>query len=434
MRFKKILLTGVSLASTSILLVGCASSAPQRMPDDSTAQTQSKKKTIALDLARGKISQSSGLMSIPVFIKNTGTNSTVINSQNFTLEIQGHKFKPLKITGESSDFHLDFDTGNTYNNTISFYLGTTLKKNELKYVKLYYTMDNGKKVKASVLSTETNQNDLKVSNAQNLTDIGTYYKDILSYTKKIKDATKNDNEIPSVRNTFSDPNYDRFKMWVVIPKKDSKNAVIKVLNQTSTDISIPFDNIEVSDKDNDETRVQASYRNYTLVVPHGKTAMITLPLENEIDSKNGPYTAKFRTKDTNSSFFSTKDALYPVETVFSDNGNDISKLFTLTPDQYTSKQIEWSKPKLNFQDNTLTITAQLKDYFAMRFDPKNFNLVGYNSDSTIKDKELAIAASPKTIKSGDPVDIVIKFKDLSFLKDCSNIDLKYKQKLITKVR
>lgn len=420
------------LGVLSITLTACKSKPAPQFSEDSTPRQQQQKKTVAMELARGKITQSAGIMTIPIVLKNTGTNSTVINSQNFTLKIQDYKFKPMKIPGEASDYHLDFNQGNVFNNTISFYLGKKLKPNQLKYVQLYYKLDNGKEVKASQLTNSTNQNDLQASYNQKSTDIGTYYKNIKDYTKQVKETEKTGGQPSSLNNTFQDSNYDRLKMWCVVPTKDSSNVIIKVLNQTNTDIQIPFDDIELSDKDNDETRISPSYRNYTLLIPHGKYAMVTVPLESKVIKEGEPYTVKVRTND--SAFFSTSGAIYPIETVFSESGTNVNELFSLTPDEYVKSQISWSAPKLDIDGNTLAVTVQVKDYFALHFKPQRFTLIGYNDDGTIGDKEISIQASPTSVSTSDPTKITIRFKDLSLLKQYTHIELKYKNRSLLKVK
>ena len=144
---KKSKLTVVLFLAT-VLFSGCANN---KMPDltnkNNSKVDQDKQPTVAIALARGKILQSSGLITIPVVLKNIGSNSTVISSKNFTLEVQGHKFNTFNASGEASDYHQDFDSNRIWNNTLSFYLGTTLTPKQLQHVKLFYQMDNGKKYK-----------------------------------------------------------------------------------------------------------------------------------------------------------------------------------------------------------------------------------------------------------------------------------------------
>ena len=93
----------VVLFLATVLLSGCANN---KMPDltnknSSSKVDQEKQPTVAIALARGKILQSSGLITIPVVLKNIGSNSTVISSKNFTLEVQGHKFNTFNAPGEA---------------------------------------------------------------------------------------------------------------------------------------------------------------------------------------------------------------------------------------------------------------------------------------------------------------------------------------------
>lgn len=425
---KKSKLTVVLFLAT-VLLSGCANN---KMPDlsnknSSSKVDQDKQPTVAIALARGKILQSSGLITIPVVLKNIGSNSTVISSKNFTLEVQGHKFNTFNAPGEASDYHQDFDSNRIWNNTLSFYLGTTLTPKQLQHVKLFYQMDNGKEIQAKVLTTSTNQNNIRSNLNNHMKSIGTYYSDITSFVKKNKEG-----EDISLKDSFSDPDYDKFKTWIVVPKKDPHNIIIKVLNQSNTDISISFNNIELVDRNNVETRVAPSYRNYFLIIPHGKYAMASVPMESKLDVSRKPFSTKVRADDND--FFSTQDAIYPIETVISSNGKDINSLFSLTPKEYKKCNISWSKPVLDFENNKLSVTVELKDYFALHAKAKAFSLVGVNKDKTIGDKEYCCKLSPAKITKSDPTDMILSFKDLSLLKTYSNIELRYKNSKIMQIK
>ncbi len=424
------------LGSVSLLLTACSSR--QSAPTESLSQNenkQKKNKTISMELARGKISQSAGMITVPVILKNTGTNSTVINSNNFTLKIKDQSFKPFTIKGEASDYHLDFSNNNTFNNTISFYLGSALTRQELKDVQLFYTMDNGNNIKAQVNNNATDQKYLTTNMTQNMKHIGEYYSDIIDYKKQLKQAEESDSDnLPALKDMFQDNEYDHFKMWVVLSKSDPNTIVIKVLNQSNTDVSIPFDNLEVVDKSNVETRIAPSYRNYYLVVPYGKYAMVSVPLQDKVDVKSEPLTTKVRKDNNSSDFFDTKKSIYPIETVVSSNSGDINELFTLNPSTYEKSQIDWSNPVLDIQKNEFKSTVEISDYFALVYSKKKFKLVGLNKDSTIGDIEVPNSVTPSRVTTSDPTQIVMKFKDLSLLKNYPHIVLKYSNNTIMKVK
>uniref|UniRef100_UPI00262AD516 hypothetical protein n=1 Tax=uncultured Lactobacillus sp. TaxID=153152 RepID=UPI00262AD516 len=389
MKCKIILKIATLFTIVFVFITGCSSNQTQGTGKESenkvrTSQQKSNDKTISMVVARGKVSQSVGLLSVPVVLKNTGSNNTVINSKNFTLKIENQSIKPISIPGEASDYHLDFSSGKVFNGIISFYLGTDLSKKQIKNMKLYYTLDNDKKVEASVLDTTVDQKNIASSMTNQLTPIGEYYRNIISFVKSVQ---SNKGNPPTIKNQFNDEKYDRFKLWVVIPSSNSRYIVVKALNQTNTDITVPLSDFEISDRDNNETQISPAYRNYNLLIPHGKYATAVIPLENNISDKAKPYTTKLRTN--NSEFFDTKKSIYPVETVFGEGGKDLTNLFILSPSQYNTKLISWSKPVLNIQKNSLKISVQINDYFALKLQAKPFKLIGYNDDETIGDKETA---------------------------------------------
>lgn len=415
-----------------LMLTGCGSSQSSQMvseQDDSEGET--KQKTVDVQFLRGQVSQSAGLLTMPVLLKDTGTNDTVVSSRNFTLTIQGHDFKPFKITNTPADFHENLSSSGVFEDTLSFYLGTKLTTKQLKLIKLIYTMDNGKKKIAKTMSASTDQSNTENSIVDSMTKIGDYYQDI---TKYIKD----DNENSSLEDEFNDADYDKFKMWVLVNKQDSKNIILQVYNQTNTDIAIPFSEIELVDKTGDEFQVDPDYRRNYLCIPHGKFEVITIPLEAKPNMAKAPFTMRVRPSQTsatgsNNNFISTKKSYYPIECVVTD-AKDISKAFSLTPDQYVKNNITWSKPVLNFKDRTFKCTVQLSDLFFLRADRAKYSLVGIDDDGTEGDEEIPKDVQPLKVNSDSPTQIDMRFGNLKLLKTYKHIELRYNNKKLMKVK
>ncbi|MCT7871400.1 MAG: hypothetical protein N4Q18_10445, partial [Lactobacillus crispatus] len=86
MKLKKKIITSLILLFSPLFLSACASQ--QTAPDVSGTDEQ-KQPTVDVSLRQGQLSQSAGLITMPVLLRNTGTNSTVVSSRNFALHIQG---------------------------------------------------------------------------------------------------------------------------------------------------------------------------------------------------------------------------------------------------------------------------------------------------------------------------------------------------------
>src|SRR5699024_1343876 len=150
--------------------------------------------------------------SMPVVVNNAGTDSTVISSQNFTLIIDGHKFKAFQVPDEPSDFHQDLGTTQSWQNVISFYIGTKLSNSMLKKAQLTYQADNGSTVKAQFLSSSNAQSKLQNVTYSGYTSVPDYYAKSKQYIDNAKETVKTGGSANSLKDGLGDAKYDRFRM------------------------------------------------------------------------------------------------------------------------------------------------------------------------------------------------------------------------------
>ena len=121
---KRMILVGAAVLCMALNLTACGKS--NSVKEQNRSSSLSSQKTLNVQLLRGKFEQCSGLISVPVVLKNTGTNRTLIDSNNFALHLGGKTYHPYEISGEASDFHINFASKNTYQNTITFNVGKQL--------------------------------------------------------------------------------------------------------------------------------------------------------------------------------------------------------------------------------------------------------------------------------------------------------------------
>ncbi|QDR73713.1 hypothetical protein FOD75_11535 (plasmid) [Limosilactobacillus reuteri] len=439
MKKAKLITIGLVGLVASLILTGCGNRATtaNQMSSQST-QSSSSTPTLKVTLQRGKYQQAAGLLSVPVVLTNQGTNSTVINSENFTLNIAGHKFKPYQINGEPADYHYDFASGNIWQNTVSFDIGVHLTASELKQVKLTYKTDSGKSVTASKMSNTISQSKTKVSMQQTSgspTDLGTYFNNAKEYQKTKKEREAENSRVPSLEDSFDDENYDQLRMWVAIPttgSAGSKVAAVKIMNSTKTDMILPYRDFELVDKEGNEIQVDPSYRNYMLEIPHGKYTTVTIPMETTLKPSNGSYTVQLR-KDPggtspSGSFFDTKDSFHEVEVVSSDE-TDIDTIFSLTADKYPSDDIKWSNQQVDTDNNKVSATVQLSDYFNLANRAAGYHVVGTNDDGTKKTVSVK-KVTPKYVMTTDPAKVTWKVNNLADVMNYQHVVLQYKDKTI----
>ena len=122
MKVRKILLLCLVL-SLVVILSGCGkqkvTTANQHNKQEQS-DSSSSRPTLSLEFVHGEYQQAAGLISVPIVFENTGSNRTLIDSNNFTLIVNGKKYHPYQENNEASDFHIDFSNNNVYQNTVTF--------------------------------------------------------------------------------------------------------------------------------------------------------------------------------------------------------------------------------------------------------------------------------------------------------------------------
>lgn len=430
MKIKKVISASAILLSSAMLMSACGNKATQSVGQQQ-ARNANQQKTVKLDFWHGDLAQSQGIITMPVVINNAGTNDTVISSQNFTLTIDGHKFKTFQVEGEPSDFHDNLQANGTWSNLISFYLGTNLTKKQLKKVQLEYDADNGSVVHSQFLSSSD-----APAKVQSVTKSGTsladYYAKATDYIKQAKNSIKSGNKPNSLTSQFQDGKYDQFRFWVLGSSKYPDVAIFKAINNTNTDLYLPLANIQFEDKDKNDIQVHPTYRSYTILIPHGKSIDLGIPLESNLKASETPYQVQFRSSNggNNAAFTSTSGSFNPAEFVFN-NSADFAKAFMITPDQYPKQSISWKNSKI--EHNSLTVDVKLYDYFYINSDKSKYALVGLNNDGTVGDTEKALSVDPTKI-TGTGSSMTFKFDDLSVIKTYKKIALQYNGKNLFRIK
>lgn len=430
MKVRKILLLCLVL-SLVVILSGCGkqkvTTANQHNKQEQS-DSSSSRPTLSLEFVHGEYQQAAGLISVPIVFENTGSNRTLIDSNNFTLIINGKKYHPYQENNEASDFHIDFSNNNVYQNTVTFNIKKRLTKSELKKVKLTYLTDKGNEVTAKKISKNVLLQDIRENvSGYNPTDIGTYYKQSISYLENAAEQKKKDPnaKITSIEDHFNDKKYDQFHVWVAVPSTGnvgSKVVVFKVLNDSNTDFNVSYGDLELVDKNGNEIQVAPSYRNFNIQFPHGKYTTVVVPMEATLKSRKQPYQVEVRADSSGNnptgSFFNTKKSFNPAEVKFS---NEITSdsLFSLSPVQYPKDKIVWSDQKVDTASNTITAEVQLMDYFNLKND--NYQLIGFNDDGQ---REIeGVKAKPAYVATTDKTKITWKAKNLNSVMAYQHVQL-----------
>lgn len=420
---KKIFALLSFLVATAIFSTGCSSATQPKALSSQSSSSSSSSEVADTTLNYGMLTQAQGILSVPIVLTNNTDSDMDMSSDNFILKAYGHEIKPFQISGEASDFHETIGSGSSYQNVLSYYLGTTLTDKELKHVTLYYKMDNGKLARATEETDET-----PTGSIGNYTSLSDYYSNTIDYNTQAEDNAKEGTDTASIGDQFSDSDYDKLYFWIIGSKHNKKQIYLKIANKTNTDFYLDFSSFELVNANGNETHIDPNYQGNTLLIPHGKTMNAVAPLERAISTDDAPYTVEFRT-NSNSSFFDTKKAFHPVEFVIS-NSKLLKDAFTVSPDQYPKSGISWKKPKLS--GNTLTISVSLRDYFVIHAEAEKFKLVGVNKDGTAGDTEVPISVSPLDI-NGDET-IKLKFNSLEAIKTYKKIVLKYGDETLSTVK
>lgn len=407
-----------AMAFVSLFLVGCSKSTTPQVGSSQSSSSSSSVQVDDVTLKYTTFTQAQGVISIPIVLTNNSSSTLDLSSENLTLTVFGHKLKPFQISGEASDFHSTLNAGSSYKNIISFYLGTTLTKEDLKHISLTYKMNNGKTTTATKLTAEDNVN----ATQANYTELSDYYSNTIAYNEDLAKSENDGTSSTNIEEKFNDADYDKLYFWVIGSKYNSKQIYLKIVNKTSTDFYLDFSTIELVNSNGNEIHIDPNYQSNVLLIPHGKSVNVIVPLESAISNSEVPYTVEFRT-DTNSSFFNTKKAFNPVEFVFS-NSKLLKDVFTVSPVNYPENGISWKKP--SFSKNTLSVGVSLNDYFVIHAEASKFKLVGLNKDGSVGDSETPESMSPSDITSSGT--IKLNFDNLEAIKTYKKFALKYEDK------
>lgn len=447
-RVKKIcrlLLTGLVLTLGILIIAGCGRS------NTATTATQSNKQhSSTIKFWHGAINQTAGIITVPIVMENGSQNDSIVNSKNFTLVYKNQKVPVFQAQGEASDYHDTFAAGDTWSNVVAFYIGTELDQSELSKLQFNYRLDNGeqitaKSISASSAQSKTSSDDSGTSNAKTL---GDYYSDIKSYAADQKRSNSSDTsagqdsdgiDSSQLKQQFNDSKYDQVRTWIAASTKAPKSIVVKISNQSNTDFVLSLSNIELVDNNNEEIQIAPSYRNYSVDLPHGKFTTVSLPLETNLNSSNGPYKVKFKANqsgndDSNNSFFSTSSAPYPVEFALN-NADSYADLYYAEPDTFNDATMEWTGPHLSWKSDTLKVKCMINDYFSIRAKATDFKLVGLTNDGSVGDSENAEKGAPMEIKATDSAtQVKLVFGDLKTLKTYKHILLRYKDHSLCRIK
>lgn len=428
-KHKNVLKFSLFLLTASLALTGCSNKATMPSAQQKQQNRQNQQQNVQLGVYMGDVAQDQNMLTIPVIINNTGTNKTVISSQNFTLKIDGHKFKPLQVPGETSDFHDDLASNGCWQNTVSFYVGTKLSNKLLQSVELTYLGDNGKQIKAEYIKSEEAPKQMQNANFSSYTSVPDYYSNVADYITQSIQERKNGSPARSLKDQFKDSRYDKFRLWGTASSKYPDLMILKMRNDTNTDMYLPLSDIELRDSDKNEIRVHPTYRNYSIMIPHGKTVNATVPMESDLKRDESPFQLLFRSAN-NSSFKTSNDTFNPAEFIFNDS-KDLSDALQVEPDQYPKDSIKWKNPELS--KNTVTVDAKLYDYFYIKSDLSKYRIVGLNNDGTVGDSEKPLKVTPLKI-TGTGSEMKFEFDDLSVIRSYKRIALQYNKKDLFKIK
>ncbi|QNQ82942.1 hypothetical protein FP435_00115 (plasmid) [Lactobacillus sp. PV037] len=420
------------LVGISVVLTACGNSNKPMVASSNQDNSTQQSKNVDLALVAGKPVESMNSLSVPVVLKNLGKNGTVINTDKFYLKIDGEKIQPLDVAKEPSNYHEDFMSNELWSGTLTFYLGTALTTKQLKSLEIYYEQENGQVIKGKFLNSNFSHASISNTKAEKEQQLGDYYSNITDYISQARHSLE-DRGIPtSLKERFSDSNYDQVHAWIIISSKNPDTAILKVVNHSNTPLALSYDDLEVVDKNSNEIRIDPYYRSFYIEILPNKVSTTVLKLDSST-VKTANYVAKVRGTTNNRTYQSTDRAFHPIEVLQSDQ-SDLSKAYTLEPDQYPSSHIKYKDPNLDLKHNIFTFKVAINDYFSLALNKNKISIVGVNKDGSSDDKETPYKITPKNISSTNPTKIELIFDDLSVLKAYPHLELRYDNKKLMRIK
>lgn len=422
--------SALAMLLTVGLVLSACSSATQKVPQTSEQESaEETAKNTGLKLYHGTFLQSHGVITVPTIAENSGKSDVMFASRNLKLYVDNQKVDILQQKGQPSDFHDTLASESSWNSLVSFYIGSTLNKQQLNECKLVYTTDDGKKVVATSITSDKASQILSDDNSgsdSDTTSLSSYYSNMIEF----QEAQTDGDGSKDLESQFNDSKYDNLHTYMVSSTKSPDQALLYINNGTNTDFMLDLSNLEVIDSNGNETLIDPEYRNYSVRLPHGKFTNVLVKFEGKLDRSEAPYTVRLKSKSGD--YFDTAKAPYPIQFALN-SATTFEDAFVGAPDELNADAVKWSKPKI--KGNSFTVKVKLMNYFNIKVDKaSDYKLVGVDDDGNEGDKESATDGAPLTIDTSDTVSLRLKFDDLKNLKTYKHIYLYYRNRQLCKVK
>ncbi|MCM1635818.1 hypothetical protein [Latilactobacillus sakei] len=390
-----------------------------------------------VDIGVGRPIYAAGIVSIPIAVKNTGTNTTQFNQDRFSLVIGSSRYNFFHKSGMADDFQIRLEPGDVWESVLSFSTKGNLNQAKINQAKVELKTSSGKVVNGGFIP---NNMDWSTSEPRmvnhDFESIASFYVDQNKFVEQRDDPDKSktkqsEEEITQVPN----PEKFAFRMKPVLTKsgdKSTKLIFLTITNGTGQNMLLKLSDMQLTDTKNLDTTVDDYLQHFSVFVPGGKSVNTLMKLTDSISLSNAPYKVAFNTNGGDHYMFTDKSTS-PIGLSFIHAVKE-EDLFTLTPD---AVQASGNQISANIDETLkgIKVSYNLNKSNGMKYNTSGFELTYSESDDTPKRTVRLSESAGKdfTVKPGMGGYFTIPFDYYKDLKSFKLRELKYKGRFICNI-
>lgn len=453
----KFVLTIITL-SEILLLSGCMKAPTTNTIGNSTKNTTStvatpKEKAVAnrvqlgnnnpknkpncVDIGFGKPIYAAGITSIPIAVKNTGTNVTQFNQDRFSLVIGSSRYNFFHKPGMADDFQIKLESGDVWESVLSFSTKGNLDQSKINNAKVELKTSAGPVVAGGFIPNNMDWSTSEPHMVQHdFESIPAFYVDQNKFVEERDDPDGNKTKQSEEEITrVSHPEDFAFRMKPVLTKsgdKSTKLVLLSITNGTGQNMLLKLSDIQLTDKKNRDVTIDDYLQHFSVFVPGGKSVNALIKLTDNISLSDEPYKVSFNTNGGDHYMFTDKTTS-PIGLSFIHAKND-EDLFLLTPDTLTASGNQISA-NIDQTLKGIKVSYTLNKSNGMKYNTSGFELTYSENENTPKRTVKLSEGTGKNVqvKSGMRGYFTIPFEYFNDLHSFKVRELRYKVQSICKI-
>lgn len=390
-----------------------------------------------VDIGVGRPLYAAGIVSIPIAVKNTGTNVTQFNQDRFSLVIGSSRYKFFHKSGMADDFQIKLEPGDVWESVLTFSTTGNLNQDKVNSAKVELKTSAGQVVEGGFIP---NNMDWSTSNPKMMNhdfeSIATFYVNQSKFVEQRDDPDKDKAKLTEEQVTgIPHPDKFAFRMKPILTKQHdiaTKLMFLTITNGTGQNMLLKLSDLQLTDNKNMDLAIDDYLQHFSIFVPGGKTVNALIKFADNIQLSDAPYKIAFNTNGGDHYMFTDKTTS-PIGLSFI-HASDEGDLFTLTPD---AVQASGNQISANIDENLkgIKVSYNLNKSNGMKYNQSDFELTYSESENAPKRTVNLSESAGKDIivKAGMSGYFTIPFEYYKDLKSFNLRKLMYKGQFICNI-